>query len=50
MADMEEVQELPDSERAASGFGSTGVTTAFVNESAAKKPRLENEEHPAIGN
>jgi dUTP pyrophosphatase len=50
MADMEEVQELPDSERAAYGFGSTGVTSAFVDESAAKKPLLENEEHPAIGN
>eukprot|EP01033_Poteriospumella_lacustris_P000530 gene530-358_t len=42
MADMEEVEELPDTERGAGGFGSTGVAAA--DESATKKPRLEAEE------
>lgn len=43
MADLEEVEELPDTERGAGGFGSTGVAAA-ADESATKKPRLETEE------
>lgn len=46
MADMEEVEELPDTERGASGFGSTGVAAA-TEENASKKPRLSTEEAAA---
>lgn len=41
MADAVEVDELPDTERGAGGFGSTGVSNP-INE-ANKKPRIESE-------
>jgi deoxyuridine 5'-triphosphate nucleotidohydrolase len=50
MADMEEVQELPDTERGVAGFGSTGINFSAVEENAAKKARLEEEEQPVYEN
>lgn len=40
MADIVEVDELPDTERGAGGFGSTGVA-AVEDVSVAKKARIE---------
>ncbi len=39
MADAVEVDELPDTERGAGGFGSTGVSSAI--EEGSKKPRVD---------
>lgn len=50
MADMEEVQELPDTERGVAGFGSTGINLSAVEENAAKKARLEEEGQPVYEN
>jgi len=40
MADALEVDDLPDTERGAGGFGSTGVSGTVVEETS-KKPRTE---------
>ncbi len=42
MADCLEVDELPDTERGAAGFGSTGVAAATEDE-IAKRARTEAE-------
>lgn len=47
MADIIEVDELPDTERGMAGFGSTGVSTVVASAVAmdveiTKKPRLDN--------
>ncbi len=43
MADIVEVDELPDTERGAAGFGSTGVAAATAMEvEVTKRARIEN--------